>query len=478
MKLFRWVEQAPERVLAVDDAGNHIQYGDVAKTGALLGKIVGRNLIFILCENNLGTLAGYLGCLYYGAVPLLLDTKITKEQLNSLVRTYNPAFLLAPSHCAIDETAKKRECILDSVLYETGYVGPTINSELALLLTTSGSTGSPRLVRLSRRNLDSNACSIAQYLKLDETQRPITLLPMAYSYGMSIINSHILVGATIHVTKRDVMEEDFWNRVQQDAITSLPGVPYTYQMYERVGLMDRALPALKTLTQAGGKLPDERNRRFAQWALETGRDFYVMYGQTEASPRMSYLPPEWSVTKCGSIGIPIPGGKFHIEDENGNTITDLGEPGELVYHGDNVAMGYAEKKADLELGDVWKGVLHTGDMARCDKDGLYFIVGRKKRFIKILGNRINLDELEQLLSSHFPSASFACSGQDEQAVIFTDIDDESLFREASTYLAAQTHLKSGYFHVHYLEKFPRNESGKLRYEILNDLARARLTVDS
>lgn len=210
----------------------------------------------------------------------------------------------------------------DSVLLRRpGGQGPELHPELALLLTTSGSTGSPKLVRLSGRNLDANTRSIVEYLELDEGQRPVTNLAMSYSYGMSIVNTHLLAGAALVLTRRSVLERPFWELVERERVTSLAGVPYTYRMYRRAGLLEMELPALNTLTQAGGKLPEALHLEFADWAARTGRRFFVMYGQTEAAPRMGYLPAERAVEKCGSMGVPVPGGQFRLLGEDGAPLT-------------------------------------------------------------------------------------------------------------------------------------------------------------
>ena len=343
---------------------------------------------------------------------------------------------------------------------------PVVHPDLALLLTTSGSTGSPKLVRLTARNLDANALSIAQYLQLDEHERPVTMLPMNYSYGMSVINSHLLAGAPIFVTDRTILERAFWDSVASEGITSLVGVPYTYRMYKRVGLMDMELPALTTLTQAGGKLPEPLHREFAAWAEATGRRFCVMYGQTEAAPRMGWLPPEQAVSRCGSMGLPIPGGAFTLLDADDKPIDGPDQVGELVYQGTNVAMGYAQCPADLLLGDQWHGVLHTGDMARRDTDGFYYIVGRKKRFLKLYGSRVNLDEVEQLLLARFPQAEFACVGEDDLLRAYYAAPQD-LGDSVGEELCARLRFPARAFLVRRLEAIPKTQSGKVHYAALD-----------
>ena len=260
-----------------------------------------------------------------------------------------------------------------------------VHEKLALLLATSGSTGSPKLVRLSRENVESNARAIREYLKLDETERPITTLPMQYTYGLSILNSHLLAGGCILMTKESCVQEGFWKFFREQKATSLGGVPYTYQILKRLRFFEQEFPWLRSMTQAGGKLPADLVTEVGTWAQARGIRFYVMYGQTEATARMSYLPPEDCLKKPGSIGIPVPGGKFSLLGEDGEPVCGTGVDGELIYEGANVSLGYAKNKEDLMRGDENRGVLHTGDIARRDADGYYYIAGRKKRFIKLYG---------------------------------------------------------------------------------------------
>ena len=465
----------PDRLLAVDAAGVRLYGRDLDAASAILSRALGeRALVFLLCKNDPGTLLGYLGCLRYGAVPLLLDSSISPNLLQELAETYHPGFYYVPgdlpaeTRTVLPHAAPALE-LHGSLLLPSGEAESCpLHPELALLLTTSGSTGSPKLVRLSGRNLAANAASIVQYLELGPDERPITTLPMSYSYGMSIVNSHMLAGAPILLTNSSILERDFWDMARREGATSLAGVPYTYQMFRRLGLSTMELPRLRYLTQAGGKLSLELQREFAAWAAETGRRFYVMYGQTEAAPRMGYLPPEWAVEKCGSMGIPIPGGQFRLEDAGGGEITAPDTVGELIYRGENVAMGYAQAAADLVKGDEWKGLLATGDMARRDEDGFYYIVGRKKRFVKLYGNRVNLDEVERLLAARFPDAGFACAGRDDLLCVYTDSRDPVLPEAALCYISGVTQISSRAFHVQAIDSIPKNESGKTLYTALSE----------
>lgn len=246
--------------------------------------------------------------------------------------------------------------------------------------------------------------------------------------------------------------------------TSFGGVPYTYEMLEKLRFFNMDLPYLRTMTQAGGKLPPQLHKKFAQYAVETGKQFVVMYGACEATARMGYLPHEKALEKYGSCGIAIPGGVFYLIDENGQRIEKPQTAGELVYEGRNVTMGYAECGADLAKGDERYGRLETGDIAKRDEDGFYFIVGRKKRFLKIYGNRVNLDEIDRMVQTAFAPIDCASAGVDDHMDVY--ITKETACEEVKAFLAEKTGLNQTAFHVLAVEKIPRNEAGKILYQKL------------
>lgn len=455
----KWVHP-DETPLLIEESGDVRTWGDVrAYMEQIKAATGGEGLAFFFCRNAPDMILAYFACLWAGVVPLLLDEGLEQEQLQTLRDAYQPNYYILPQDC-VQRTRLEGETLLN---LQTCYVLKTkaprasLHQDLALLLTTSGSTGSPKLVRLGGKNLHANASAIAQYLQLSPAERPITMLPMQYSYGMSVLHSHALVGAPIVVTQQTVMERGFWELVRRHEVTSLVGVPYTYKLLQRAGLMEQSLPSLRYLTQAGGKLPEHEQLLLAQWAQRTQRRFIVMYGQTETAPRMSYLPSEEALQRVGSIGIAIPGGVFTLEREEG-------EVGELVYHGENVAMGYAQCRADLARGDDWQGELHTGDLARQDADGYYYIVGRKKRFLKIFGTRVGLDEVERLLSAQFESSEFACVGADDALRVYTTCAQT---QEIAEYLLRAVHIPLKAICVETRAEIPKTAAGKTNYQALS-----------
>jgi acyl-coenzyme A synthetase/AMP-(fatty) acid ligase len=237
----------------------------------------------------------------------------------------------------------------------------------------------------------------------------------------------------------------------------MAGVPYTYEMFERLRLREMELPHLKTLTQAGGHLHEELQRKFGEWAAETGRKLFVMYGQTEATARMSYIPPDKCIEKIGSIGIPIPGGSFAIAED-----------GELIYFGANVSMGYALKREDMALGDVNGGCLKTGDMARMDEEGYFYITGRKKRFVKLQGKRFSLDQVQEILQEAFDCEEIICTGNDTDGIRVNtssrDVADQE--DQIVQLFMDKWQVRPRLVTVKYLDEIPRNSSGKVLYSKL------------
>lgn len=454
-------------VALIDECGNALSYDELQKeNGSLYRAINRRCLVFCLCTNTIGSIIGYTAFIQNGIVPVLVNAHLEKELLDNLLNNYNPSYIWVPTDQKSDfSNVEVIHSAYNYTLLKTSYKKEyELFSELCLMLTTSGSTGSPKFVRQSYKNVLTNAQSIAQYLKLDETERPITTLPMNYTYGLSILNSHLLVGSTILVTEKGLMQKEFWSFFKNQSATSFGGVPYTYEMLDRLRFYRMKLPSLRYMTQAGGKLIPELHAKFADYAANNNKRFIVMYGQCEATARMGYLPAEKAVDKCGSMGIAIPGGRFKLIDIDGNEITESMITGELVYEGENVTLGYAECGDDLIKGDERGGILQTGDMAQFDQDGFYYIVGRKKRFLKIYGNRVNLDEVDRLIKGKFHGIDCACAGVDDHMCIF--VTDAAMAEEVREFVINKTGLNPVAFKTIVIDVIPKNDAGKTLYKEL------------
>ena len=450
-----------------DDKGRYVSYQKLREEEqAIINVVERRCLVFILCRNEIGSVIGYSAFINGGIVAMLLNADLEKELLDNLISAYKPVYLWVPDDKKSDFIFyEEKYCTWDYSLLKTGFdFQYELNPQLCLLLSTSGSTGSPKFVRQSYKNVEANAKSIVEYLHLNATERPITTLPMNYTYGLSIINSHFMVGATLLVTDKGIMQREFWDFFKQQKATSFGGVPYTYEMLKRLRFFKMELPDLRYITQAGGKLTVELHKEFAEYASEKGKKFIIMYGQCEATARMGYLPAENSIKKCGSMGIAIPGGKFYLIDANGDYINKANEAGELVYEGDNVTLGYAECGEDLIKGDERNGILHTGDVAEFDEDGYYYIVGRKKRFLKIYGNRVNLDEIDRMIKGKFNNLDVASNGVDDHMYIF--VTDGNMADEVKNFVVSKTKLNSAAFKTVAIDEIPKNDAGKVLYQEL------------
>ncbi|MGV9009382.1 AMP-binding protein [Brevundimonas sp.] len=432
----------PNAILAIDDTGRSLSYEQVRQTTAECRAAWGpqRRLVILLCDNDCRHLEAYLALTAAGHVVVLIGADTSPDIIADLQRRYR----------------------VDVVLDATGdwlHSAPSfqqdrpLNPDLSVLLSTSGSTGSPKLVRFSLEQLNTNARAVADYLELTPGERPLAHLPFHYSFGLSIVHSHILAGATLLLSRHSLMSAEFWRRLETERATSLSGVPFHFEMLLRLRLERKDLPALRTLTQAGGRLPPELVSKFAALARTRGWRFFVMYGQTEAGPRLTYLAPERVEAKPGSIGRAIPGVTLELVSEAG-----VGDEGELVVDSASIMMGYAEAWADLGLGDVCQGRLQTGDLARRDSDGDLTIVGRKSRFIKLQGNRVNLSDVEHRLGQ--VGFSVTCVGEDDHLWVVTEKDDADAVRRA---VVEQFTFPSRSTQIVTLEQIPRSDSGKVLY---------------
>ncbi|MDR3416679.1 MAG: AMP-binding protein [Nevskia sp.] len=453
------LEQFADQPAVIADDGSRLSYAGLAQAADRVFASPGapaapRTLIAVECDNTLPALCGYLGALRAGHPALLVDAGLPDDLRRHLYRHYQVATVWQAGGTWAGQ----------------GCSPPPLHAELTLLLSTSGSTGAAKLVRLSLRNLQANADSIAAYLELTAAERPITALPMHYSFGLSVINSHLAVGATLLLTAHSIAARPFWDFLRQQEATSFSGVPEMYLMLRRLRFERMALPSLRTLTQAGGRLDAEQVRWFAALCAERGQRFFVMYGQTEGTARLAYVPHQRLPEKASTIGIAIPGGAFELVDESGHAIAGAGTRGELVYRGPNVMLGYASCAGDLAAGDALHGVLRTGDIAWRDDDGFYSIAGRLKRFIKIFGNRIGLDEAEALLRA--AGHDVVVTGRDGLLAIAVK-DPQADAERIATEASARLRLHRSAIRAVHTAEIPLSGNGKPRYEeLLREIAPA------
>ncbi len=413
---------------ALIDASGTLSHGELADAVAETAEALAapRTLAVVKAARDRASVTAYLGAMAVGHVVLLTDPDGPSDEVTDR---------FVPGLSFDGATWEHRDL-----------AAPDLHPDLALLLSTSGTTGSPKLVRLSHDNLRSNAEAIAQYLGITAADRALATLPLHYCYGLSVLNSHLVAGAAVVLTDNSVVDPCTWKLAGRAGVTSFAGVPHTFSLLER-GSLDRLPHTLRLVTQAGGRLPAPDVRRWAAMGEERGFDFIVMYGQTEATARMAWLRPELASSRPDAIGEPIPGGSFRLDGD------------ELVYSGPNVMLGYAASRHDLSLGRTIDE-LHTGDLARRAPDGLWEITGRRSRFAKPFGLRVDLERLEQTLTDDGITACCMALERDGAELLGCLVQGDHP-EHATTLLAAHTGLPPGAIRSVGTDAIPRTSSGKV-----------------
>lgn len=409
-----------------------------------------RSLLYLPFFTRTAHLLHYITALCQGHVVMLADPALPWSQHEANCQQFGASY-------RIDEAGK---------LIRLSDTGPILHPDLTVMLPTSGSTGRAKWVRLSGRSLVANANAIAEFLALTASERAITSLPLFYSYGLSVLNSHLLVGASLVQNEGSVLERTFWQQVALHEVTSFAGVPFIYQMLARLRFDWGRYPALRTLTQAGGRLEPALVKQFAQQALRLDRRFFVMYGQTEATARMAWLATDEAAAHPDSIGRAIPGGQFSLRILEGG---EEKEEGELIYRGDNVMMGYATCTSDLAQ-EAQLIELATGDLARRDEAGRYYLRGRLSRFLKLFGKRISLTEVENQL--HRWGWLGACTGHDDNMLVVVEPQGQQQADDLQRQLTSWLMVAPRAVRVIMVDLLPRTANQKLDYAALSVLAEA------
>jgi long-chain acyl-CoA synthetase len=419
-----------------------------------------KQLAFLYLDNSVNAVSVFWSFMNSNYAIALLSPNIPEAFKTHLEEIYSPA-------CIYDTTRTVIASYQHTSVESTGTFyceqehNLFIHEEIKVLLNTSGTTGSPKFVKLSDKNLLSNALSIVDYLPVNGSDVTPLNLPIYYSYGLSVLTSNSIRGGQIVCSNVDVLNKAFWQKMNEYRYTSIAGVPFVYEMLERIGFRKSTYPSLKYMTVAGGKLEQPIMQKFAEYALGQHIAFYVMYGQTEATARMSYVPSGNLINKIGSIGIAIKNGRFDLEPETG----------ELCYSGPNVFGGYVNTPADLATYEQ-PSLLHTGDLARVDNDGYYYITGRVKRIVKLFGTRINLDEIETILISYCGKA-VKCTGINDKILLIAVTDQDIDGADLTRYLAEVTKLHPSVIKVQYIEEYPLSLNGKVDYNKIAELHGAK-----
>lgn len=444
--------EIPSTRPALYAAGEWWSYGRLAsevERWANLLKSESKKLVFCYAQNDALSVCCYLGAIEAGQAVALLDAKLAVEFRDQLEVLYKPDFIFGTHTPELHQPTREDRLWKAARPTESG-----VHLQLSLLLSTSGSTGSPKFVRLTSSNVLSNADSIRQALGITKDDRTIASLPLNYSYGLSVLNSHLAQGASVVLTDEALTSRNFWDLIREQECTSMAGVPYSYQILRRLDIEGMNIPSLRTLTQAGGKLSNELITHFHQVMIRRQGRFFVMYGQTEATARISILPADRLPAKLGSVGPVIPGGRLSIEG------------GEVIYRGPNVMMGYANERKDLALGDELGGRLATGDLGYLDSEDFLFHTGRAKRDMKLFGIRINLDEVEALLRVHGPTAVVR---QGDKLVAYCEHGDDAALAGLRNELASKLSIHRTVLDFRRIGAIPTTANGKIDYRQLEQL---------
>ncbi len=451
-KLFKNLEKFKDKIALIGPDEKEYSYNDVLSKIKSINLIIkNRSLVLIIASNNVVSIMGYISFIRSNHVSILLDKSFKSEYAKKIIKKYKPNYIFCPIGY-LGEIEKKYNVFTfqDYNLIKTNFKKHhKINKQNLLLLSTSGTTQNPKFVRLSDKNLLDNTRNIVEYLNIESNHTTITTMPMGYSYGLSIINTHLETGSKIIVNNNSIFERKFWKKLKKYRVTSFGGVPQFYEQLRKVKFENFNFPSLKYFTQAGGKLDENSLNYFGQICKRQNKKFIVMYGQAEAGPRMSYL--EWNkfYNKIGSIGKPLRGSKFKIISDTGRQIKKPFFVGELIYFGKNVSLGYAKNLKDLRKGDINKGKLFTGDLAYIDNDNYYFIRGRKNRISKIFGIRIDLDDIEKELKKNSYKVKCVPDNQYLKILIMRNYNIETIRKIIQRYYG----INKNFIHILKIDKF-------------------------
>ncbi|MEM6577502.1 MAG: AMP-binding protein [Pseudomonadota bacterium] len=406
-------------------------------------------VVAILCDKTPETVIAYVGALRAGCVPLLLDVNAPQAAVSRTLEAYKPTYVFAPLSCELGPADRLKIIGTHGLFKSAGSEPAELFEDLALLLPTSGSTGDPKCVRIAARHIISCTDAVCDYLSMDQDRTAVSLLPLHYSYGLSVLHNSMSVRGKLAMTDLSVLDREFWGFMQAQRVTDLAGVPFIFDVLRRMTIPEDVVRNLACVTQAGGRLDPRITKHFLDRFADTGISYFTMYGQTEATPRISYVPPDKGIEKLGSVGIPISCGAVDI---------DGGSEGELIYRGKNVALGYAHSWKDLALGDDFGGVLKTGDLAQIDEEGYITITGRLKRFVKLNGVSVNLDHVESVLQS----TGLRClvAGQENKIIVcYRDTAREAVDKAVTDNFGFHPSTVS----LHEVADFPLTGAGKPDY---------------
>lgn len=399
--LFKDLKKNKKKISLIDEKFGEISYSHlVSEAEKVQNKITSNSVALLISDNRSEFVTGYIAFLQKkNVISIIIDQTFSINFILKIISLYKPNYFFC-SNKLKDNFKKLVDLNIiynfqDFSIYRTNYdFHKKMNFKNYLLISTSGTTQNPKFVRLSKENLKDNLKKIIASLRITQKHRTITTMPLAYSYGLSILNSHLLSGASIVLNNKSVIDKNFWMDIKKYQVNSFGGVPELYRYLQRINFEKYISTSIKYLTQAGGKLDEKTLKHIGKICKKKDIKFYVMYGQTEAAPRISCLNWKDFFSKINSIGKPLKGYKIKLVDKNRKIINKTNLKGEIMFLGKNVSLGYANDLNDLKKGDENNKILYTGDLAKKDKQNFFYIVGRKNRIFKLFGKRYDLDDIE------------------------------------------------------------------------------------
>ena len=429
-------------------------------------KIKSRELVLVVAENSYEFMAGYVALSLNKMVLQLTSYDTGKENILNIINTFKPKYIFIKKDYILKLNKFNKIISFGSyqLLQNINHKRRKISPDLFLLLSTSGSTGSVKYVKLSYKNIESNTKSIIKYMNLSKKNITITTMNPSYSYGLSVINTHLYAGGKIIINNNSIFNKNFWDDFINYKVNTIGGVPFFFEMLKKIKFKKMNLKYLKVLHQAGGKMRKDLINSFFNLSKKNKINFYLMYGQTEASPRIAFHIVKNEIKNEGCIGRPLSGVKILIK-KNNRIINDKKKLGELVVKGPNVFIGYAKNYNDL-YENKKINQLYTGDTGYLDIDNNFYIVSRLNRIVKLYGQRLNLDEIETVLNKIF-TQKFACiSIIDDQVYIYGVIEKNT---DIIKKLSKKMNLNSKFFIYIQVKEIPRKYNGKVDYETLRNM---------
>lgn len=423
-----------------------------------------RSFVCVLCDNSFETICFILEMLAAGQVLWILDAGTEEILLDRLIDLYRPYYIWIGKDAGEYLISK---CSLQAVLSEAGYSEHQlyrtsaqpypIHQNLALLLSTSGSTGSPKMVRLSYDNLQDQKQRYCTLFHIGYRDKTAAILPLHHIYNLSVCIVHWLCGGCV-LAMNDILGSGKFKDIHtRECANNIIGVPFTFKMMRKSAFFDqKTLENLHFVMSGGARLAVDDQK----WLVSTLKEkFWIGYGQTETTALVIGTNFHGACDKLGTIGRQLDGVTVSLTDEQ-----------ELVIYSKSVCMGYAYGYGDLCRSDENQGTIYTGDLAYIDEDGYIFLKGRKEHSVNIIGNRTNLDELETLLGENFPGLSVVCVGEDDKVAIFSeDREIVSWERNIRQCLLETTHIPPGMVSCIFIEKLPYIGNGKVDYKRLKEM---------